>query len=313
MVHDVCNCVIHGHSICTKLFVSSCGKSKGPHPRGTHNVSMCSSLGRRAKGPPYFAESNGHTGHTNHTRFMPDSYPNHTPPHSLPPIPHPGCFGGAWRGPLESLVEECICLVCPASNQHPTDAACLLPRRRVGPLLEVQLIQQYNFKAANHLRIIPSNHTPESYPESYPRIIPPIQTSRPDYGKKIHTLIRSLVLHKNDQMSCARLFSRRRSLKIAHEKGRMFAHPAPASMDTPKQDGAFVCLLPIQAFVRHLVSTAVWWGNNTDPKFTRTHVKKLAARQNRIQDAFSEVAHVLKIVFRKSRGSHHESGTWAAG
>ena len=170
MLHDVCNCVIHGHSICPKLFVPSCGKSKGSHPRGAHNVPMCSPL----KGPPSFAESNGHT---NHTRFMPDSYPNHVPPHSLPPIPHPGCFGGAWRGPLESLVEECICLVCPASNQRPTDAACLLPRRRVGPLLEVQLIQQNNFKAANHTL------------ESCPRIIPPIQTSRPDYGKQIHTHI----------------------------------------------------------------------------------------------------------------------------
>ena len=111
-------------------------------------------------------------------RITPDSYPNHAPPHSLPPIPHPGCFGGACRGPLESLVEECTCLVCSASNR------CCLPTASAqsGPT-----IQQYNFKAANHLRIIPSNHTPESYPESYPRIIPPIQTSRPDYGKKIHT------------------------------------------------------------------------------------------------------------------------------
>ena len=120
-------------------------------------------------------------------RITPDSCPIHTRithlhtvSHHLPPIPHPGCFGGACRGPLESLVEECICLVCPASNR------CCLPTASAqsGPLLEVQLIQQYNFKAANHLRIIPSNHTPESYPESYPRIIPPIQTSRPDYGKK---------------------------------------------------------------------------------------------------------------------------------
>ena len=35
----------------------------------------------------------------------------------------------------------------------PTDTACLLPD--VGPLLEVQPIQQYNFK--------PANHTLESY------------------------------------------------------------------------------------------------------------------------------------------------------
>ena len=31
-------------------------------------------------------------------------------------------------------------------------------------------------------RIIPANHTPESYPESYPRIIPPRQTSRKGRG-----------------------------------------------------------------------------------------------------------------------------------
>ena len=176
MVHDVCNCVIHGHSIWPKLFVSSCGKSKGSHPRGTHNVPMCSPLGRRAKGPPSFAESNGHT---NHTRLMPDSYPNHAPPHSLPPTPYPGSFGGACRGPLESLVEECICLVCPAS------ACCL------GAEWAHCWKSSKSNNTTSKLRILPSTHTPESYPESYPRIIPPIQTSRADYGKKIHTHILS--------------------------------------------------------------------------------------------------------------------------
>ena len=100
---------------------------------------------------------------------MPDSYPNHAPLHSLPPIPHPGCFGGACRGPLESLVEVCICLVCPASNR------CCLPtpsRRRVGPLLEVQLIQQYTTSklqiiCESYPRIIPPNHTPNHTLESY--------------------------------------------------------------------------------------------------------------------------------------------------
>ena len=168
MVHDACNCVIHGHSIWPKLFVSSCGKSKGSHPRGTHNVPMCSPLGRRTKGPPSFAESNGHT---NHTRFMPDSYPNHAPPHSLPPIPHPGCFGGACRGPLESLVEECTCLVCSASNR------CCLPTASAqsGPT-----IQQYNFKAANHL-----NHTLESYPRIIPRIIPSNHTTYSNFPARL--------------------------------------------------------------------------------------------------------------------------------
>ena len=113
---------------------------------------MCSPLGRRAKGPPSFAESNDNR-HTNHT----DSHPNHSPPHSLPPIAT-GVFGGKVHLPSLPSIQQMLL------------ADCLLPRRRVGPLLEVQLIQQYNFKAANHLRIIP-----------------PIQTSRPDYGKKIHT------------------------------------------------------------------------------------------------------------------------------
>ena len=136
-MHDVCNCVVHGHSICPKLFVSSCGKSKGSHPRGAHNVPMCSPL----KGPPSFAESNGHT---NHTRFMPDSYPNHAPPHSLPPI------ASAQSGPTAG---------------SPT---C--------PTIQLQSCES----SANHTL----ESSPESYPESYPRIIPPIQTSRPDYGKK---------------------------------------------------------------------------------------------------------------------------------
>ena len=164
-----------------KLFVSSCGKSKGSHPRGAHNVPMCSPLGRRAKGPPSLAEFNGHT---NHTRFMPDSYPNHAPPHSLPPIPHPGCFGGACRGPLESLVEECICLVCPASNRCclPTASAQSGPTAGspANPTIQLQSCES----SANHM-----NHTLESYPRIIPRIIPPIQTSRPDYGEKIHVYI----------------------------------------------------------------------------------------------------------------------------
>ena len=157
MVHDACNCVIHGHSIWPKLFVSSCGKSKGSHPRGTHNVPMCSPLGRRTKGPPSFAESNGHT---NHTRFMPDSYPNHAPPHSLPPIPHPGCFGGACRGPLESLVEECTCLVCSASNRCCLLAYCLSAERAHNPTIQLQSCESYP-------RIIPPNHTPNHTLESY--------------------------------------------------------------------------------------------------------------------------------------------------
>ena len=174
MVHDVCNCVIHGHSIWPKLFVSSCGTSKGSHPRGTHNVPMCSPLRRRAKGPPSFAESNGHT---NHTRFMPDSYPNHAPPHSLPPIPHPGCFGGACKGPLESLVEECICLVCPASNRCclPTASAQSGPTAGspANPTIQLQSCESS------------ANHTLESYPRIIPRIIPSNHTTYSNFPTRL--------------------------------------------------------------------------------------------------------------------------------
>ena len=152
MVHDVCNCVIHGHSIWPKLCVSSCGKSKGSHLRGTHNVPMCSPLGRRAKGPPSFAESNDN-GHTNHIRFMPDSYPNHSPPHSPPPITT-GVFGGRVHLPPAS--NRC-CLPTASAQSEPTAGS------PANPTIQLQSC------------------------ESYPRIIPPIQTSRPDYGKKIHT------------------------------------------------------------------------------------------------------------------------------
>ena len=105
-------------------------------------------------------------------RITPDSYPNQAPPHSLPPIPHPGCFGGACRGPLESLVEECICLVCPASNR------CCLPTASAqsGPTAGSPANPTIQLRIGESS----ANHTPESYP----RIIPPTQTSRPDYGKK---------------------------------------------------------------------------------------------------------------------------------
>ena len=140
--------------------LSSCGKSKGSHPRATPNVPMCSPLGR-AKGPPSFAESNGHT---NHTRLMPDSYPNHAPPHSFPPISHPGCFGGACRRPLESLVEECICLVCPASNRCclPTASAQSGPTAGspTNPTIQLQSCESSaNHALESYPRIIPSNHT----------------------------------------------------------------------------------------------------------------------------------------------------------
>ena len=95
-------------------------------------------------------------------RITPDSYPNHAPPHSLPPIPHPGCFGGACRGPLEPLVEECICLVCPASNRCclPTASAQSGPTAGspANPTIQLQSCDS----SANHTPEYP-NHTLESY------------------------------------------------------------------------------------------------------------------------------------------------------
>ena len=161
--------------------LSSCGKSKGSHPRGTHNVPVCSPLGRRAKEPPSFAESNGHT---NHTRLMPDSYPNHAPPHSLPPSPtHPTSWMFWWGLQRATGVfgGECICLVCPASNRCclPTASAQSGPTAGspTNPTIQLQSCESS------------ANHTLESYPRVIPRIIPPIQSSRPDYGKEIHAQV----------------------------------------------------------------------------------------------------------------------------
>ena len=94
-------------------------------------------------------------------------HPNHAPPHSFPPISHPGWFGGACRGPLESLVEECTCLVCPAFNRCclPTASAQSGPTagNPTNPTIQLQSCES----SANHTL------------ESYPRIIPPAQTPCP--------------------------------------------------------------------------------------------------------------------------------------
>ena len=155
--------MIHGHSIRPKLFVFLWG-GQGLASQGCSWCSRVPSLGKKSQRTACLLLQNLMA-----IRITPDSYPNHAPPHILQPIPHPGCFGGTCRGPLESLVEECSCLVCPASNR------CCLPtpsRRRVGPLLEVQLIQQYTTSklqiiCESYPRIIPPNHTPNHTLESY--------------------------------------------------------------------------------------------------------------------------------------------------
>ena len=134
----------------------------------------------------------------NHTRSMPDSYPNHAPCTQFPtwPIPHPRLFpplqlkgSCLWWGLQSSIVfgRRVPCLVCPATSRYclPTASEC-----RCGPTAGSLASPTVQFQK---LRIRPSNHTPESYPESCPRIILPIQTSRPDYGIKIHIQIKQRV------------------------------------------------------------------------------------------------------------------------
>ena len=127
--------------------------------------------------------------HTNHTQFMPDSYPNRAPPHSFPPISHPGCFGGACRKPLlESLVEECDCLVCPAFNR-----CCLFTASAQGgppagiptnPTIQLQSCEPS------------ANHTLESYPRIIPRIIPSNHTTYSNFPAFVFGTKSMLRVHK---------------------------------------------------------------------------------------------------------------------
>ena len=117
-------------------------------------------------------------------RITPDSCPIHTRithlhtvSHHLPPIPHPGCFGGACRGPLESLVEECICLVCPASNRCclPTASAQSGPTAGspANPTIQLQSCESS------------ANHTLESYPRIIPRTIPSNHTTYSNFPARL--------------------------------------------------------------------------------------------------------------------------------
>ena len=81
----------------------------------------------------------------------------------LPTISHPSHILIVLVGPAEGHWNFWWKNAFAWSMYHLMDVACLLPRRKVGPLLEVQLIQQYNLKATNHLQIMSSNHTSESY------------------------------------------------------------------------------------------------------------------------------------------------------
>ena len=83
-------------------------------------------------------------------RITPDSYPNHAPPHSLPPIPQTGLVG---PGPL-------VCAVV----------------TRVVPLVGCGV-----FGTAQKWAHCWKSTIQFQSCESYPRIIPPIQSSRPVY------------------------------------------------------------------------------------------------------------------------------------
>ena len=123
----------------------------------------------------------------NHTRSIPVSYPNHAPcthPTSLivpttaiervVPLAGFGVFG-----------RRVPCLVCPATARYclPTASQC-----RCGPTAGSLASPTLQFQSC----------------ESYPRIIPPVQTSRPDYGIKIHTQMSSPrdEGHADENMSC---------------------------------------------------------------------------------------------------------------
>ena len=123
-----------------------------------------------------FAESNGHT---NCARFMSDSY-TQSPTHSTSWLfwwgleRATGVFGG--RVHLPSLPS-----IQPASNRCclPTASAQSGPTAGspTNPTIQHNTTSKLRIICESYPRIIPSNH------------IPPIQTSRPDYGKNIHTHI----------------------------------------------------------------------------------------------------------------------------
>ena len=157
----------HGHSIWPNWSVSFCGKSKGSHLRGT-NVPMCSPFGRRAKGSPFLPNP---MAIPNHTRFIPESCAST----KSPTHPTSGWFGGACRGPLVctvvkgsclwwglgSLVDTCICLVCPATNRYCLPTASW---RRCGPTAGSPANPTIHFQSCESYprtihQAIPSNHT----------------------------------------------------------------------------------------------------------------------------------------------------------
>ena len=97
-------------------------------------------------------------------RITPDSCPIQRTSTQSPTQPTSWLFWWACRGPLESLVEECICLVCPASNECclPTASAQSGPTAGspANPTIQLQSCESYP-------RIIPPNHTPNHTLESY--------------------------------------------------------------------------------------------------------------------------------------------------
>ena len=102
---------------------------------------------------PSFAESNGHTNHTIHARFIHESRTSTQSP------THPtswllwwdlqrvtGVFGGRVHLPSLPSVQQMLPAYSLTAQSRPTAGS------PTNPII-------YNFKAANHLRITPPNHT----------------------------------------------------------------------------------------------------------------------------------------------------------
>ena len=127
-------------------------------------------------------------------RITPDSCPIHTRITRLHTVPHPSRILVVLVGPVEgqeskglclwwglgsgSLVEECICLACPATNR------CCMPtalRRRSGPTAGSPTNPTIQLQSCESS----ANHTLESYPRIIPRIIPSNHTTYSNFPARL--------------------------------------------------------------------------------------------------------------------------------
>ena len=158
MVHDVSNLVIHRAN-----FVG----------RAMAHIPGCPRWVEDPQDRPSFAEFHGHTESNQiHTKSLASTH-SHPSTSLIALVGHAeGHWWCLWHLVRFGVFGRRLQLLGLPSNQQILLAYCLTAQD-VGPLLEVQSIQQHNSK----LTIIPSTH------------IPPIQTSRPHYGKHTHTQV----------------------------------------------------------------------------------------------------------------------------